>query len=166
MLTAHGLAHKDRRRNELTPHSSRVRARSVGERPPADGRLRTAYLARVVRRRVVVEGRVQGVGYRAQMQGRDLSLAVGYSRPVVVPPPEGVEFEVEGNTRVLVRGYDKQVVGQAAADVRAIRPPSVPPGTARLRISVNVNLTDDVIERCVASLASAFQKISCSAGSS
>jgi len=66
---------------------------------------------------------LQGVGYRAQMQGRDLSLAVGYSRPVVVAPPEGVEFEVDGNTRVLVKGYDRQVVGQVAADVRAVRPP-------------------------------------------
>ena len=72
---------------------------------------------------------------------------------------------------VLIGGNDAAVAVADAMqadgfDVRAIRPPSVPPGTARLRISVNVNLTDDVIERCVASLASACQKASCSAGSS
>jgi 8-amino-7-oxononanoate synthase len=72
---------------------------------------------------------------------------------------------------VLIGGNDAAVAVADAMqadgfDVRAIRPPSVPPGTARLRISVNVNLTDDVIERCVASLASACQKVSCSAGSS
>jgi 8-amino-7-oxononanoate synthase len=72
---------------------------------------------------------------------------------------------------VLIGGNDAAVAVADAMqadgfDVRAIRPPSVPPGTARLRISVNVNLTDDVIERCVASLASACQKVSCSAGPS
>jgi 8-amino-7-oxononanoate synthase len=72
---------------------------------------------------------------------------------------------------VLIGGNDAAVAVADAMqadgfDVRAVRPPSVPPGTARLRLSVNVNLTEDVIERCVASLASAFQKVSCSAGSS
>jgi len=66
---------------------------------------------------------LQGVGYRAQMQGKELSLALGYSHPVNVSPPEGVEFEVEGTTRIIVRGLSKQAVGQAAADVRKLRPP-------------------------------------------
>ncbi len=66
---------------------------------------------------------LQGVGYRAQMQGRDLVLAVGYSHPVQVPPPEGIEFEVEGTTRIIVRGVNREHVGQTAADVRKIRPP-------------------------------------------
>jgi len=66
---------------------------------------------------------LQGVGYRAQMQGPNLVLAVGYSRPVEVPPPPGIEFEVEGNTRVIVKGISKEGVGQAAADVRKVRPP-------------------------------------------
>jgi large subunit ribosomal protein L6 len=66
---------------------------------------------------------LQGVGYRAQMQGRDLVLAVGYSHPVQVPPPEGIEFEVEGTTRIIVRGINREHVGQTAADVRKIRPP-------------------------------------------
>ena len=66
---------------------------------------------------------LQGVGYRAQMQGRDLVLAVGYSHPVQVPPPEGIEFEVEGTTRIIVRGINREHVGQMAADVRKIRPP-------------------------------------------
>jgi large subunit ribosomal protein L6 len=66
---------------------------------------------------------LQGVGYRAQMQGRDLVLAVGYSHPVQVPPPPGIEFEVDGTTKIIVRGVNREHVGQAAADVRKIRPP-------------------------------------------
>ncbi|MBI2913324.1 MAG: 50S ribosomal protein L6 [Chloroflexi bacterium] len=66
---------------------------------------------------------MQGVGYRAQMQGRDLVLAVGYSHPVQVPPPSGIEFEVDGTSRITVKGIDRQLVGQVAADVRKIRPP-------------------------------------------
>jgi len=66
---------------------------------------------------------LQGVGYRAQMQGRDLVLAIGYSHPVNVPPPPGIEFEVDGTSRIIVRGINREHVGQAAADVRKIRPP-------------------------------------------
>jgi large subunit ribosomal protein L6 len=66
---------------------------------------------------------LQGVGYRAQMQGSTLILSVGFSRPVEVAPPPGIEFEVEGTTRVTVRGINKEDVGQAAADVRKVRPP-------------------------------------------
>jgi len=66
---------------------------------------------------------MQGVGYRAQIQGRDLVLAVGYSHPVQVPPPPGIEFAVEGTSRVLVKGINKELVGQVAADVRKVRPP-------------------------------------------
>jgi large subunit ribosomal protein L6 len=66
---------------------------------------------------------LQGVGYRAQMQGSSLVLAVGYSKPVEVAPPPGIEFEVEGTSRVIVKGISKEAVGQAAADVRKVRPP-------------------------------------------
>ena len=66
---------------------------------------------------------LQGVGYRAQMQGPSLVLAVGYSNPVEVSAPPGIEFEVEGTTRVTVRGINKEDVGPAAADVRKVRPP-------------------------------------------
>jgi len=66
---------------------------------------------------------LQGVGYRAQMQGPSLVLAVGYSNTVEVSPPPGIEFEVEGTTRVTVRGISKEDVGQVAADVRKVRPP-------------------------------------------
>ncbi|HXG36106.1 MAG TPA: 50S ribosomal protein L6 [Dehalococcoidia bacterium] len=66
---------------------------------------------------------LHGVGYRVQTQGRDISLAVGYSKPVVVSPPPGIEFEVDGTSRVIVKGSDKQQVGQVAADLRAVRPP-------------------------------------------
>ena len=66
---------------------------------------------------------LQGVGYRAQMQGRDLVLAIGYSHPVNVPPPPGIEFEVEGTSRIIVKGTNREHVGQTAADVRKIRPP-------------------------------------------
>jgi len=66
---------------------------------------------------------MQGVGYRAQMQGQDLMLSVGYSHPVQVAPPPGIQFEVEGTSRIVIRGIDKQLVGQVAADVRKVRPP-------------------------------------------
>jgi large subunit ribosomal protein L6 len=71
---------------------------------------------------VVLE--VQGVGYRAEMQGKDLALFVGYSHPVKVPPPSGISFEVDQKTRqVKVLGYDREVVGQTAAEIRRVRPP-------------------------------------------
>jgi large subunit ribosomal protein L6 len=67
---------------------------------------------------------INGVGYRAEMQGKDLILHVGYSHPVVVKPPEGIEFEADMKTRqVKVKGHDKQAVGQMAADIRKVRPP-------------------------------------------
>ena len=66
---------------------------------------------------------IAGVGYRAQLQGRDLNLQVGFSHPVTVSPREGVEFEVPSATTIIVRGIDKQRVGQLAAEIRAIRPP-------------------------------------------
>ena len=66
---------------------------------------------------------MQGVGYRAQMQGAELVLAIGFSHPVHIAPPGGIQFEVEGNTRIIVRGVNKEQVGQVAADVRKIRPP-------------------------------------------
>src|SRR5271154_5818550 len=66
---------------------------------------------------------IQGVGYRAQLKGRDLELAIGYSHPVNVPAPEGIEFEVPQPTRVVVRGISKQQVGEVAAYIRKQRPP-------------------------------------------
>jgi large subunit ribosomal protein L6 len=66
---------------------------------------------------------VQGVGYRASMQGNSLNLQVGYSHPVVVDPPDGITFAVEGTNLIKVSGIDKQLVGQVAADVRAYRKP-------------------------------------------
>jgi large subunit ribosomal protein L6 len=67
---------------------------------------------------------VDGVGYRAEMQGKDLALFVGYSHPVKVPPPDGISFEVDQKTRqIKVLGYDREVVGQTAAEIRRVRPP-------------------------------------------
>ena len=66
---------------------------------------------------------IVGVGYRATMKGKDLEVAVGYSHPVVVPAPEGIEFEVPTPTQILVRGNDKEAVGRMAADIRKIRKP-------------------------------------------
>jgi len=65
---------------------------------------------------------VQGVGYRAQIQGSSLQLALGFSHPVVVAPPEGISFAVEG-PRVHIQGNDKEQVGQVAANIRKLRPP-------------------------------------------
>jgi large subunit ribosomal protein L6 len=66
---------------------------------------------------------IQGVGYRARLNGKELELALGYSHPVSVSPPEGIEFEVPQPTEVVVRGIDKQLVGEIAARIRKQRPP-------------------------------------------
>jgi large subunit ribosomal protein L6 len=66
---------------------------------------------------------IQGVGYRAQLKGSDLELAVGYSHPVTVNPREGISFEVPQPTQVIVKGTNKQMVGQTAAEIRKVRPP-------------------------------------------
>ena len=67
---------------------------------------------------------VEGVGYRAELQGKDLALFVGYSHPVKMEPPTGISFEVDLKTRTIkVLGYDREVVGQTAAEIRGVRPP-------------------------------------------
>ena len=66
---------------------------------------------------------LQGVGYRAALQGADLRLDVGYSHPVVMKAPQGISFEVPTNTEIIVKGVDKQQVGQTAAEIRKVRPP-------------------------------------------
>jgi large subunit ribosomal protein L6 len=66
---------------------------------------------------------IQGVGYRAQLKGKNLEMALGYSHPVTVEPPDGIEFEVPQATEIVIRGIDKQLVGQVAADIRKRRPP-------------------------------------------
>jgi large subunit ribosomal protein L6 len=66
---------------------------------------------------------IQGVGYRAQLQGNKLVLALGYSHPVEMQAPEGIDFEVPVPTRIVVRGISKQAVGEVAANIRKQRPP-------------------------------------------
>jgi large subunit ribosomal protein L6 len=66
---------------------------------------------------------IQGVGYRAALKGKKLELALGYSHPVAIDAPEGIDFEVPQPTEVIVKGIDKQLVGQVAADIRKRRPP-------------------------------------------
>ena len=66
---------------------------------------------------------IQGVGYRAQLKGKNLELAVGYSHPIPITAPQGIEFEVPQPTRVVVKGISKQLVGETAAVVRKQRPP-------------------------------------------
>ena len=69
------------------------------------------------------ELQLQGVGYRAQAQGKKLNLSLGFSHPVVYEVPEGIEIETPTQTQVIVKGIDKQLVGQVAAEIRAFRPP-------------------------------------------
>jgi large subunit ribosomal protein L6 len=66
---------------------------------------------------------IQGVGYRAQLKGKALEMALGYSHPVTIQAPEGIDFEVPQPTEVIVRGIDKQLVGETAARIRKTRPP-------------------------------------------
>jgi large subunit ribosomal protein L6 len=66
---------------------------------------------------------IQGVGYRAVLKGRSIEFALGFSHPITVEPPGGIEFEVPAPTQVVVRGIDKQAVGQVASEIRRLRPP-------------------------------------------
>jgi len=66
---------------------------------------------------------IQGVGYRASLRGKDIELAVGYSHPVTIRAPEGIDFEVPQPTQIVVRGNSKQLVGEIAARIRKVRPP-------------------------------------------
>jgi large subunit ribosomal protein L6 len=66
---------------------------------------------------------IQGVGYRALLKGSSIEFALGYSHSITVDPPSGIEFEVPAPTQVVVRGIDKQAVGQVAAEIRRLRPP-------------------------------------------
>jgi large subunit ribosomal protein L6 len=66
---------------------------------------------------------IQGVGYRGSLQGRDINLQVGYSHLVTISPREGIDFEMPNATTIVVRGIDKQRVGQMAAEIRKVRPP-------------------------------------------
>jgi large subunit ribosomal protein L6 len=66
---------------------------------------------------------IQGVGYRAQLRGQSLEILAGFSHPVTIDPPEGISFDVPAPTQIVVRGIDKQAVGEIAAQIRAVRPP-------------------------------------------
>jgi large subunit ribosomal protein L6 len=66
---------------------------------------------------------IVGVGYRASLKGKDIELLVGYSHPVEILAPDGITFELPDQTRIIVSGIDKELVGQVAADIRKVRPP-------------------------------------------
>ncbi|MEB3214150.1 MAG: 50S ribosomal protein L6 [Leptolyngbyaceae bacterium] len=83
---------------------------------------------------------IQGVGYRAQVQGKNLILNVGYSNPVEIVPPSGIALSVEANTNVTVSGIDKEVVGNTAAQIRSIRPPEPYKGKG-------IRYADEVVRR-------------------
>lgn len=68
---------------------------------------------------------IQGVGYRANMEGNNINLLLGYSHPVLVTPPAGITISVEANTKISVKGSNKQTVGDVAAEIRGKRPPEV-----------------------------------------
>ena len=85
---------------------------------------------------------IQGVGYRAQLKGSDLELAVGYSHPVTITPRAGITFDVPAPTQVIVKGIDKQAVGQTAAEIRKVRPPEPYKGKG-------IRYRDEVVRRKV-----------------
>lgn len=111
---------------ELSDGQLVVRRASDDRRAKALHGLHRALLANMLRGvREGFEKRLEivGIGYRAQLQGRLLTLSLGYSHPVVYPLPEGIQVEVERQTQITVRGIDKALVGQVAADIRALRRP-------------------------------------------
>jgi large subunit ribosomal protein L6 len=83
---------------------------------------------------------ITGVGYRAQKSGNNLNLALGYSHPIEVRPPEGIEFTVDTPTQIVVRGIDKQVVGEVAARIRRYRKPEPYKGKG-------IRYSDEVVRR-------------------
>jgi large subunit ribosomal protein L6 len=85
---------------------------------------------------------IQGVGYRAALKGTNIELQLGYSNPRTVVPPQGISFELPVPTRVIVRGIDKQQVGQVAADIRALRKPDPYKGKG-------IRYRDEVVRRKV-----------------
>lgn len=114
-------AHRENGAVTLTPASDAPNHRALHG-------LSRALLANMVQG--VTEGfqktlELQGVGYRAQQSGKGISLSVGFSHPVEVPAPEGISFQLEGQTRIHVLGIDKQRVGEVSAQIRAVQPPNV-----------------------------------------
>ena len=113
---------------EIEVADSEVRVHRKGDRAPYRARhgLYRALIANMVRgvkekweRRLLI----QGLGYKARMEGKTLVMELGYSHPVKFPVPEDVEIEVPDNNTIIVRGIDKQKVGQVAAEIRALRKP-------------------------------------------
>ncbi len=91
---------------------------------------------------------IVGIGYRAQLQGKVLQMTLGYSHPVVFPLPEGIQAEVDKQTVITVRGVDKQLVGQVAANLRALRKPDPYKGKG-------IRYVDEVVRRKVGKKAGA-----------
>jgi large subunit ribosomal protein L6 len=86
---------------------------------------------------------INGVGYRAELEGKNLILNVGFSHSVKVEPPEGIEFEVDARTRqIVIKGYDKQVVGHVAADIRKVRPPEPYKGKGIKYLDERIRIAD------------------------
>lgn len=81
---------------------------------------------------------IQGVGYRAQMDGKKLVLNIGFSHPVVIEPPTEIQLQVENNTNIVVKGIDKELVGKLAAEIRAVRPPEPYKGKGIRYVGENV----------------------------
>ena len=88
------------------------------------------------------ELQINGVGYRVQKQGNDLNLSLGYSHPVIYKAPEGISFDVPNANTIIVKGIDKEIVGQVAAEIRSKRPPEVYRGKG-------IKYADEVIRRKV-----------------
>ena len=88
------------------------------------------------------ELQINGVGYRVQKQGNDLNLSLGYSHPVIYKAPEGISFDVPNANTIIVKGIDKEKVGQVAAEIRTKRPPEVYRGKG-------IKYADEVIRRKV-----------------